>query len=210
MLLAVRLQESRYLLLLVKFDMKKSGQIWISAVLYIALGVVAISIVLSAGVPIINKIKDKNTIVQTKEILFTLDNIIREVRDEGPGSRRVIQPFIIKDGNLFIDSSNNKIIWELQTATVFVELCGRTKTECEDNELIVKEGPLQIYETTTIVEDENIVHLELSYKDVGFLDVISDAGRNSPLIGRYSVTIENAGIDPAKNTNLPDIEIKAV
>jgi len=190
--------------------MKPRGQIWISAVLYIALGVVAISIVLSAGVPIINKIKDKNTIVQTKEILFTLDNIIREIRDEGPGSRRVIQPFIIKDGSLLIDSTNNNILWELKTATIFVELCGRTKTECEDNELIIKEGPLQIYETTTIVEDENIVHLELNYKDVGFLEVTSEIGRDSPLLGRYTITIENAGIDPAKNTNLPDIEVKAI
>jgi len=59
----------------------KKGQIWISAVLYIALGVVAISIVLSAGVPLINKIKDKNTIVQTKDILFAVDNIIRKVRE---------------------------------------------------------------------------------------------------------------------------------
>ena len=86
---------------------------WISAVLYIALGTVAITIVLSAGVPVINKIKDKNTIIQTRDIMLSLDNIIREVRDEGTGSRRVISPFTIKGGSMFIKDNENKIVFML-------------------------------------------------------------------------------------------------
>jgi|SRR3989344_6429073 len=185
----------------------KKGQIWISAVLYIALGVVAISIVLSAGVPLINKIKDKNTIVQTKDILFAVDNIIRKVRDEGPGARRVIQPLIIKDGNLFINATNNSIKWELKTGAIFVETCGKTKSECENNGLIVKEGTLEMYELSTFVEDEYIVNLELSYNDVGFLVMKTETGNNTALLGRYSITIENSGINQQRNTNLPDIGI---
>ncbi len=173
----------------------KKGQIWISAVLYIALGVVAITIVLSAGVPVINKIKDKNVIIQTRDIFLTLDNIIREVRDEGPGSRRIIEPFTIKGGSLFIKPEENKILWEMKTATVFTEPCGKTRLECETKELIVKEGPVSMYETTTIVEDEYVMHLELSYEKVAVLELVGDTGRNAPLLGKYNLKIENKGIE---------------
>lgn len=194
----------------------KKGQIWISAVLYIALGVVSITIILSAGVPVINKIKDKNTITQTKEIFFTLDNIIREVRDEGPGSRRVISPFIVKGGNMFIKENENKITWEMKTSSVYVEPCGRTKLECEhpdpqnpDDTLIIKEGPVNMYELKTIVEDEYVMNLELDYDKVAFLTLKGDLGRNSPLIGTYSLKIENTGINPQRQSaHLPDIEIQ--
>ena len=195
--------------------MAKNGQIWISAVLYIALGVVAITIVLSAGVPIINKLKDKNVIVQTKNILLSLDNTIREVRDEGPGSRRVINPFVIKSGSLFIKPEENKpndnmIVWDMKTSAVFVELCGKTKKDCEDADLIIKEGPVLMYETTTIVENEYIMHLELNYENIALLDLTSDTGKNAPLLGKYNLKIENAGINDKRTpqTNLPDILIK--
>lgn len=189
----------------------KKGQIWTSAVLYIVLGVIAISIVLSAGVPLINKIKDKNTIIQTKELLLGLDNVIREVRNEGPGSKRVIQPFVIKDGSFFINTTNgqNKIQWDLKTKAIFAEPCGKTKADCISNKLIIKEGPLNIYETNTIVEEEYIIHLELDYTSVGFLSINSGIGKDSPLIGRFSVIIENTGVDTTRNppTNLPNLDI---
>jgi len=186
----------------------KKGQVWISAVLYIALGIVAIAVVLSAGVPLINKIKDKNTIIQTKELLLSVDNIIREVRDEGPGSRRVIQPLVIKDGNLFIIPTQNLIRWELETSTIFTEPCGKDKDECESKELVIKEGTMELYQLTTIVEDEYIVNLELNYDGIGNLMLESETGKGSGLIGRYTMTIENKGISEGKS--LPDIGISAI
>ncbi|MBS3171109.1 hypothetical protein J4449_00705 [Candidatus Woesearchaeota archaeon] len=187
----------------------KRGQVWISAVLYIALGTVAITIVLSAGVPVINKIKDKNTIIQTRDIMLSLDNIIREVRDEGTGSRRVISPFTIKGGSMFIKDNENKIVWEMKTNVVFVEPCGKDRATCEREELIIKEGPVEMYETTTIVENEYIMQLELDFKDVAFLDLMSDIGKNAPLLGKYNLKIENKGVNSERQpaTNLPDILI---
>src|SRR3989344_3282188 len=193
----------------------KKGQIWTSAVLYIVLGVIAISIVLSAGIPLINKIKDKNTIIQTKELLFDLDNVVREVRDEGTGSRRVIQPFTIKDGKFFINTTanaagiENKIQWELKTSTLFVEPCGKTKRDCETNNLIIKEGSLNIYQTSTIIDNEYVVHLELDYNNIGFLNMKSSLGKDSPLIGKFSFTIENGGVDTSRVpvTSLPNLDI---
>ena len=47
---------------------RKKGQIWVSTVLYMALGLIAISVILSAGIPMINRMKERNTIIESKEI----------------------------------------------------------------------------------------------------------------------------------------------
>ncbi len=68
----------------------KKGDVWVSAVLYIALGMVIITIVLAAGLPLVTKMKDKNTVAQTKRVMLSIDDNLKEVATEGPGSRRVI------------------------------------------------------------------------------------------------------------------------
>ena len=83
--------------------MEKKGDIWVSAVLYIALGMVVITIILSAGMPLINKMKDKNTIVQTKDLFFNLNANIETVANEGLGSKRFISTFLISSGDMKID-----------------------------------------------------------------------------------------------------------
>ena len=40
--------------------MNKKGDIWVSAILYFGLGIIVIAILLAAGLPVINKLKDKN------------------------------------------------------------------------------------------------------------------------------------------------------
>lgn len=91
----------------------KKGDIWISAALYTALGLILITIILSVGMPFVNKIKDRNTVLQTKNILIEMDKTIREVELEGVGSRR---PFFveIQEGDFQIKSDENggeKIVW---------------------------------------------------------------------------------------------------
>ena len=44
----------------------KNGQTWISAVLYIALGTILLTIILAAGLPVINNLRDKNVVIQTQ------------------------------------------------------------------------------------------------------------------------------------------------
>ena len=79
--------------------MKRKGQIWVSAALYIALGIIVISVVLSAGLPLINKIQAKNTLLQSKNVMFELDSTIRDVMLEGAGSKRPIYIEIEKGNN---------------------------------------------------------------------------------------------------------------
>src|SRR3989344_3360128 len=99
----------------------KKGDIWVSAVLYLTLGVIAIALILGAAIPLINKIKDRNTVAQTKEVLFTLDEAIRRVANEGPGSQRELSPFTINAGKLTIDQTAEVIKWELETEAVIQE-----------------------------------------------------------------------------------------
>ena len=62
--------------------MQKKGDVWISAILYFGIGIVIITILLTAGLPVINKLRDKNIIIQTKQVMHTMDDNIREVIKE--------------------------------------------------------------------------------------------------------------------------------
>ena len=92
----------------------KKGQVWVSAALYTALGLILITVILTVGMPFINKIKDRNTVLQTKNVLYEMDKLVREVELEGVGSRR---PFYmdIQEGEFSIEEEGSKerIIWKI-------------------------------------------------------------------------------------------------
>ncbi|MBI2663435.1 hypothetical protein HYX15_02790 [Candidatus Woesearchaeota archaeon] len=156
------------------------GQIWISAVLYSALGIIIITIILSAGLPLINKIRDRNLVTQTKDIMRTLDDNIKKVANEGPGSKRFLSPLIIDGGELIIDETNERLLWSLQT-----------KNKLAEPDIVFDEGSLKLFLNKTTVEDEFLVNLELIYKDV--YDIKLSSEFENPFIGEYSVSIENEG-----------------
>ena len=86
--------------------MKKTGQIWISAALYTALGVILVTLILSVGLPFVDKLKTRNTVLQTKDVLYSFDSTVRAVYLEGLGSRRPL--FVdIGEGDFLIDSQND-------------------------------------------------------------------------------------------------------
>jgi len=91
---------------------KKRGQVWISAVLYVLIIVVAITIILSTGLPILEKMKDKTVFTQAKNTLLNLDQYFQRIKDEGQGSQRVV-PVEIRKGNLAIEG--DKLLWQLET-----------------------------------------------------------------------------------------------
>ena len=99
--------------------MNKNGDIWISAVLYLGLGLLVITLILSAGMPLVDKLKDKNVISQTKTLLFAVDENIRAVTSEGPGSRRLLSPFDIGKGEIYVEP--NRIRWQMKTPAKIME-----------------------------------------------------------------------------------------
>ena len=140
--------------------------IWISAVLYLALGIVAISIVLAAGLPLINNLKDKNTVIETKEMMFTIDATIRQVLNEAQGSKRTL--FLeIQKGNLYIDENdNNKLIWTM-----------KTKALIQEPEFVIEEATLRTYLNESIIIGEYQANLELDYSN---MDIQLDSSNKNP------------------------------
>lgn len=179
--------------------MKKKGDIWVSAVLYIALGIVAISLILAAAIPAINNMKDRNTVVQTKELLYSLDKSIRDVASEGPGSQRDLSPLVIKAGKLYVDEDgDNKIKWSMETKAFILE-----------PDVKIKEGSVSILLENTNIEGRYLVTLELDYKDVAKICLGTcleeESKVRNPLSGSYSLVVRNTG---EYSNELPKIAIK--
>ncbi|MDD5331844.1 MAG: hypothetical protein PHE43_03425 [Candidatus Nanoarchaeia archaeon] len=175
---------------------KKGAAIWVSAVLYMALGLVAITLVLSAAVPLINKIRDKNTFIQTKELFFQMDENVKKVASEGPGSRRVLSPLEVSKGNLTIDTTNEKILWSLTTNNKMME-----------PDIVFREGPVNMELKQSIIEDEYVINLELNYTGFTDLEFSENIQYGNPFIGTYSMTIEHGGFN---DEDLPIVSINMI
>lgn len=104
--------------------MNKKSQIWISALLYILIIVVSLSLLLEIGLPIITKMKDKAIFTQVREAMLSLDQHITDIASEGTGSQRVI-PMEVREGKVIID--NDKFRWQLETTAKILE--PRTKMD---------------------------------------------------------------------------------
>ena len=96
----------------------KKGQIWISAVLYFLIATVAVLIILSAGTPLLAKMKDKTMFAKTKDTMVNLDKHIQDVASEGQGSQRLIT-VELGEGTMKIE--NNQLKWDLDTETEIIE-----------------------------------------------------------------------------------------
>lgn len=161
--------------------MKKKGDIWVSAVLYIALGMVVITLILSAGLPLISKMRDRNTIAQTKRVMFDIDNNIKAVANEAKGSTRFLSPVDISSGELYIDQDgSNMTVWGMKTKNKLME----TGTQ-------FSEGDLQMEIDETATEGEYEMKLRLDYN--GKVDLSLAGDYENPFQGRYSFSIKNNG-----------------
>ena len=160
--------------------MKKNGQIWVSAALYIAIGIIVITVVLSAGLPFINKIQTKNNFMQTKKIMFDLNEITKGVMLEGAGSKRPMLLEITK-GELTIDPTEKIIYWEfLSKYNPGIELDSQ-----------IKEGDLLI--TNTKAGSDYKVKITLDLKDfLGSANLMYDKKlEKKTIMGTYNLVIEH-------------------
>ena len=158
--------------------MNKKGQIWISAALYTALGIILIGLVLSVGMPFIGKIQMRNTLKQTEKVMFDIDEVIREVWNEGLGSKRPI--FVeIQEGDFVINE--DEITW-----TIISE----DKLGIEP-ETTIKKGNLEIYSKQLGQGYE--IELKLKYDAI----TLQTDSETSQLSGGYNLVIEkvNCGTD---------------
>ena len=160
--------------------MQKKGDIWISAVLYFGLGIVVISILLAAGLPVINKLRDKNVVIQSKQVMHTLDQNIREVVKEGPGSQRVVT-INIKKGVFVLDDKNSLVIWQYNNSKVLIS----------DPGIPVFEGKLNIITSNAAVKNTYNIQIYTDYS--GLVNVIRPAGKTGTMTGISDLVIRNEG-----------------
>lgn len=165
--------------------MNKKADVWISAVIYVGLAITIITIVLASSLPVINKIRDKNVAIQTKEIMHNLDTTIRDTVREGPGARRT-STIKISKGEFDIES--NAVTWTMKNSKFMFSQPGINK----------QEGSLVITTTESGVKDEYTVKISLVY------DNILLTSNLKTLMGQYNLAITNNG--PSK-TNPQKIDV---
>ena len=181
--------------------MDKRGAIWVSAVLYMALGIIIIAMVLAAGLPAVEKLKDRYTLVQTKDLMLTLDENIRTVFHEGPGSQRVVK-LKIDRGVLEIDSfdsedasGSNNIFWTFSTPVLISE-----------PDSLVEEGNLQILTSSTAIENSYDVALTLHYEES--IALVYD--EQSTVSGTVNLVILNEGTYSFDGTSRIKINLERI
>lgn len=162
--------------------MNKKADVWISAVIYVGIAITILTIVLAAGLPVINRMRDRNIATDTKEILHELDSTIRDVVQEGPGARRT--PSIkITRGEFDINQDQETIIWTLANSKFMFSQPG----------VEVPEGNLIIKTTSSPVEGEYKVEVKLIYTNIDIESV------NNRLSGQYNLIVTNEGVDITTN-----------
>lgn len=167
--------------------MNKKADVWVSAVIYVGLAITIITIVLAAGMPVINRLRDKNTEIQTKDIMQELDTTIKDVVREGPGSRRT--PIIkISKGefNILEENGKSKIRWTLPNSRFMLSEPGAK----------IREGNIVVTTTASQVNDEYKVVMELVYDNVNLVSNIKTFS------GQYNLVITNEGVDVNDNTKI--------
>jgi len=162
--------------------MQKKGDIWISAVLYFGLGIVIITILLAAGLPVINKLRDKNIVIQTKQVMHTIDQNIREVIKEGPGSQRIVT-MNIKKGSFIVDQDGDLLIWAYNGSKILIS----------DPGVYVPEGKLTIKTEKAAVKNTYNIQIYSNYS--GIADITRPAGKPLTLVGITDLVIRNEGLE---------------
>ena len=168
--------------------MNKKADIWISAVIYIGLAITILTIVLAAGMPVINKLRDKNIEIQTRDVMSSLDDTIRTVVKEGPGSRRPIK-LDIGRGNFIIDEQGSTITWNLES----------TYLESEPS-VVFREGHLSIWTESTPVQETYNIYLQLNYTSL--INLTTDI---TTISGPYDILITNLGGETLPNIHISEV-----
>ncbi|MEK6952662.1 MAG: hypothetical protein AABX29_06640 [Nanoarchaeota archaeon] len=188
----------------------KKGDIWIATVIYIAIGVITLTLIVTAGVPLINDMRDRNTFVQSKDVMHSIDEAINTVVSDGPGSRRSLNPVIIKKGELTIltKERGNNIFWQMQTKANIQEISS-TNDITDNNVVVVKEKNLDIIEyNDPLLVDYYIVKINSDYSNRHIN--LDGEGETSKLTGKFGLIISNEGLgqSDAGGVGEPPVNVK--
>lgn len=160
---------------------KKIGQVWVETVIYTLIAFVIIGLVLTYARPKINEIQDRAVIQQSIEMLKTIDLTIL---DMGSAGNQRTPTLTIKKGDLKLDCINNKIIFEMESQSLYSE---PGKNVSDGNVIIL----------TKKMTGDNLVTLTLDYNSGYNLTFNKDKIlKTIPKSSNpYTLTILNKGAD---------------
>ena len=102
----------------------KKGEIWVSAVMYVLVGVIVLTIVIEAGIPFIMGLQERSSVNRARSSFSSLDQQIQAVAREGQGSQRVM-PLEVSEGTIRVE--DDKLRWKIETKSKVLE--PRTRVE---------------------------------------------------------------------------------
>lgn len=98
----------------------RKAQVWVETVIYTLIALVLIGTVLAFVKPKIEQLQDKAIIEQTLVVMENIDNQITSVIQGGPGNRRIMD-IGLKKGTLNIDSTNEQILFNIESKHMYSE-----------------------------------------------------------------------------------------
>lgn len=170
--------------------MDKKGEIWISAALYFGLGIIVITLILTAGMPVINKLQDRNTIIQTKDLMFILDNNIRDAINGGPGGQRYVE-MEIKKGEFRFNNKENTVNWTFESRSPYSQ-----------EGVTIEEGSLNIITRKSNVVGKNFIDMSIDYGHMAIPVDIEYTNPSQTIQGYNKLLIKNAGITSDDEVNI--------
>ncbi|PIN86985.1 hypothetical protein COV19_02215 [Candidatus Woesearchaeota archaeon CG10_big_fil_rev_8_21_14_0_10_44_13] len=178
----------------------KKSQIWESAVLYVLMTAIIMVIVLEAGVPILQEMRDKAVFIQTRDNFISLNQHIEDVSNAGPGSQRLV-PIQIKKGYLKID--NEKIKWYMDTKADVIEPMSKIST---GNVKMASDSDVDAYESGNYLIIENF-YAQAGFNKIGnessfgnitstnILDYMKFKGTGSVANGTFTLQIDGTSFE---------------
>ncbi len=166
---------------------KKKAQVWIETVIYTLIAFVMIGLVLSFAKPKIEEIQDSTILQQSTEMMKEIDSIILTMG--AAGNQRIIE-IGIKKGDLKIDGQGDKIIFEMESQSVYSE----PGKEVNDGNIIVLTEEKSGYNLVTLTRDYGEDNYDLQVEGENKIKVISKASTS------YKLSILNEGEIEGKTT----------
>ncbi len=162
----------------------KTGQIWVETVIYTLIGLTIIAVILAVATPAIERYKDELVLEQTVSLLNDMDNTITNVKDAGPGNRRIIPELMIKKGKIEISGETNEINYMLE----------KTRVEYGEPDKTIVQGNMNIT-TTKISDDYYSIEIEIVYNNLNITYRGEDTNKTfTEASVPYKIGIQNQGV----------------
>ncbi len=170
------------------------AQVWVETVIYTLIGLVLIGIVLAVATPAIQKQKDKSTIERTIDAMNELDRNILGVKGAGVANTREMS-FSIGKGNLIVNSSNDKIIFQIDESSYPYSETGKSVEIPGTNQEVLTQKKGKKYLITLSLDYSQKINITFNRMD--------EAKTLTQASTPYVLLVENNGIpNPASLVNI--------